>query len=105
MTPPAILTAEPVTAEPPFRLDRGVSIHLIRPLTQILNGRQSRIPILMYHGIRPGIGTGHPYFETATAPAVFEEHMRFLAERGYRTLTLADVIAFIATGGTNQKCV
>ncbi len=97
--------AEAATSSRSLRLDRTVSIHLIRPLLQILNGRRAPgIPILMYHGIRAGIGMGHPYFETATAPVVFEAHMQFLAEHGYKTLTLPEVGARLE-GGLQDKYV
>src|SRR6266850_1402628 len=97
--------AEAATSSRSLRLDRTVSIHLIRPLLQILNGRRAPgIPILMYHGFRAGIGMGHPYFETATAPVVFETHMQFLAEHGYKTLTLPAVGARLE-GGLQDKYV
>ncbi len=52
-----------------FRLDRTVSVRLVHPVIRMLDRKlRTRIPILMYHGIRDGVGTKHPYFETNTSP-------------------------------------
>jgi peptidoglycan/xylan/chitin deacetylase (PgdA/CDA1 family) len=89
-----------------FRLDRALSVGLVHPAVQLLNGhRHLRIPILMYHGIRTGVGTNHPYFETRTSPDLFARHMRFLSENGYATVNLGDAIEVITTGRSLQKCV
>ena len=89
-----------------FRLDRALSVGLAYPALQWLDGhRQPRIPILMYHGIRPGVGTTHPYFETSTSPSLFARHMQFLAENGYTTVDLGDAVEGITAGRNMQKCV
>src|SRR5262245_20613807 len=72
-----------------MRLDRSVSIHVVHPILVLLGGRrEGRVPILMYHGIGAGGGGRHPYFETATSPLVFEQHMQFLAESGFKSVTV-----------------
>ncbi len=74
---------------PSLRLDRAASVHLARPIARALNGKQqSRIPILMYHGIREGLDGRHPYYETTTEPKVFAQQMQFLYEHSYAALTL-----------------
>jgi peptidoglycan/xylan/chitin deacetylase (PgdA/CDA1 family) len=89
-----------------FRLDRALSLGLVHTASQLLDGhRQPRIPILMYHSIRTGVESSHPYFETNTSPQVFVRHMQFLCENGYTTVDLSDAIAAIATGRNMQKCV
>jgi peptidoglycan/xylan/chitin deacetylase (PgdA/CDA1 family) len=50
------------------------------------------IPILMYHGIRDGMGLRHPYYETNTSPEMFEDHMQFLFDNGYTGLSLGAAI-------------
>jgi peptidoglycan/xylan/chitin deacetylase (PgdA/CDA1 family) len=77
-----------------FRADRFATLCLFYPLRRIIRPRQGSIPILMYHSIsEPGEGGGHPYYETATAPRVFAEHIEFLFKNDYKTVSLADVVA------------
>ena len=48
----------------------------------------------MYHSISwENAGHRIPYFETNTFPPVFEEHIRFLADNGYKTVGLEDLLA------------
>jgi peptidoglycan/xylan/chitin deacetylase (PgdA/CDA1 family) len=79
-----------------FRLDRAVSVGLVHPVLRVL-GRKARasIPILMYHGIRDGVGKKHPYFETNTSPKVFENHMQFLRDQGFVVVHLGEAIEAI----------
>jgi peptidoglycan/xylan/chitin deacetylase (PgdA/CDA1 family) len=53
-------------------------------------GRRTATPILMYHGIREGVGNRHPYFETNTTPKRFREHMQFIRSRGYTVMGSPD---------------
>ncbi len=70
-----------------LHIDRTVSVYLCHPLARRLNGwRQPGIPILMYHSIREGTESRHPYYETNTSPRVFAQHMKFLHDNGYRAL-------------------
>jgi len=48
-----------------------------------------RIPILMYHSISQIIEDVHPYYQTSTAPDVFNRHLRYLKENNYNVLRLA----------------
>jgi peptidoglycan/xylan/chitin deacetylase (PgdA/CDA1 family) len=75
-----------------FRADRFTTLYLFQPLS-LLRGRQtSGIPILMYHSIsEPGHSGVHPYYETATAPGVFAEHLKFLHEHNFQTVGLSDI--------------
>ncbi|HEY6272596.1 MAG TPA: polysaccharide deacetylase family protein [Terriglobales bacterium] len=89
-----------------LRLDRALSIGLAKPFLHLTNAqRQPRIPILMYHGIRSGVDTKHPYFETNTSPQAFASQMEFLHRRGYSAVTLSDAVEAIAAGGDGQKRV
>src|ERR1700722_6365855 len=78
-----------------LRVDRLVSLRLVRPLRRIGAAPAAlRIPILMYHSIsEPAADSRHPYFGTVTSPAVFEQQMRFLPDSGFDTLSPADVFA------------
>jgi len=87
-----------------FRLDRALSVSLIHPVLRVLKGHRHRgIPILMYHSIRNGMGTKHPYFETNTSPELFARHMKFLRDNGYTPVDLNHVVDAIKTGGDRQK--
>jgi peptidoglycan/xylan/chitin deacetylase (PgdA/CDA1 family) len=54
--------------------------------------------VLMYHNIcddpEPGLS---PYYQTNTSPAVFRQHMQFLADHGYKTITVTDLVAALNT--------
>ena len=94
---------------PSLRADRLGTLYFVRPWRRLVAGRNDmRIPILMYHSISELSRTNaHPYFETRTSPEVFELQMKFLCERGYSTISPADVVALLSTGepNTNKKIV
>ena len=94
-----------MTAASTFRLDRAISVGLMRPVSHLLKGRTSRVPILMYHGIGPENGGRHPYFETNTTPERFAEQMRFLRDNGYTTVDLGQALETIMTGQNGRKRV
>lgn len=55
-----------------------------------------RIPILMYHSISVGEDAGvHPYFVTHTPGHVFESHLRFLRDHGYRAISTGEVVRML----------
>ena len=76
------------------RIDRLATLHIAQPLQRWMAPfRASHIPILMYHSVSElESGGRHPYFETTTPPRVFAEHMRFLKNAGYRTITLHEAV-------------
>jgi len=89
-----------------MRSDRVASIGLFYPLASLFaSRRQTRVPILMYHGICPGLGGGHPYFETNTTRELFAQHMRFLHENGYSVIDLGEAIQAVMVGHNNRKRV
>ncbi len=51
------------------------------------------LPILMYHSVNP---VALPADRLVITPGAFERQMRFLAERGYRVITVEEAAAFIA---------
>jgi len=55
----------------------------------------SGVPVLMYHEI---VTDGRAPGETVIALDRFEAQMRWLAERGYRTLSMSELVAVIADG-------
>ena len=55
--------------------------------------RGAGIPVLIYHEIATD---GRPPGETVIALDRFEEQMRWLADHGYRTLSMAELVAIVA---------
>ncbi len=53
-----------------------------------------RVPILMYHSIsddpEPGVS---PYYRVNASPAVFRQHMQFLADHDYHTISLDQLVS------------
>jgi peptidoglycan/xylan/chitin deacetylase (PgdA/CDA1 family) len=78
-----------------LRPDRLITVGLVHPavrVTRLL--RTHRVPILMYHGIRNGLGNKAAYFETNTSPETFAAHVRYLHDRGYTPITLSQALAY-----------
>lgn len=91
---------------PWLRFDRAVSVGLVHPMLQLFRrGRQTRLPILMYHGITKDSGTRHPYFETNTSPELFALHMKFLHENGYRSISLDEAVKAISQPQNRKRSV
>jgi peptidoglycan/xylan/chitin deacetylase (PgdA/CDA1 family) len=89
-----------------FRLDRAVSVSLVHPVMRALDRKhRTRIPILMYHGVREGLRTKHPYFETNTSPILFELHMQFLRENGFVAAHLDQAVEAIAANERGTQYV
>jgi len=88
-----------------LRLDRLGSLYL----AALLNRRKqwpARIPILMYHSIQASEGRqSAPYYETATSPLQFAEHMAYLSRNGYRTIGLGEVQERLRDGQPCERCV
>jgi peptidoglycan/xylan/chitin deacetylase (PgdA/CDA1 family) len=73
-----------------FRSDRFATLYFFHRIRR-LEAQEPRIPILMYHRVSDvDESERHPYYRTATAPKVFEKHMRFLYEHDYKPITLTD---------------
>ena len=89
-----------------LRIDRAVTLGLAQPTQRILGAYHvSRIPVLMYHGIRSVTGFSHPYFETNTSPDVFARHMNHLREGGYKPVDLNTAARMINSGTCSQNSV
>jgi peptidoglycan/xylan/chitin deacetylase (PgdA/CDA1 family) len=85
-----------------MRLDRFITLNLMRPLRRMTHheSRITSLPILMYHSISDEPEPGVPaYYQTNTSPAVFRRHMQFLADQGYRTINLDQLVSWLTKGG------
>src|SRR5580700_5796944 len=93
-------------AKPGFRLDRAVTLGLIRPTRQVFSRpAQNRIPILMYHSIQDGASDRRPYFDINTSPDRFAQQMKFLREQGYRADHLEEAWKLLATDHWDSRYV
>lgn len=86
------------------RVDRWATVSIFGRLQQRKNGHPAeRIPILMYHGVtESGNSHRHPYYETATSPAMFEQHVRFLRDEGYTSVSLSEALRRIKA--RDERC-
>ncbi|HEV2392313.1 MAG TPA: polysaccharide deacetylase family protein [Verrucomicrobiae bacterium] len=98
-----------------MRLDRSITLNLVQPLRRLLAAPKrsvgssnapslltpttlqhstSPVPILMYHSISDAPEPGVPaYYQTSTSLAVFRQHMEFLAQNGYKAVSLKTLVA------------
>jgi peptidoglycan/xylan/chitin deacetylase (PgdA/CDA1 family) len=87
-----------------LRLDRLATLYLVNPVQRVTSGSGTSIPILMYHSIteqdESGVGA---YYRTATAPAVFARHMKYLHDNQYKTVDLAEAAQRLQNGRTAEK--
>ena len=81
-----------------MRLDRTLSVHLGRQISQIAREDLQGTPILMYHGVNDQIGTTHPYYEMNTVAEVFTSHMAFLRDNGYSAVGLEEALRSLSSG-------
>ncbi len=91
----------------PINTDAWLTLRLFR-LSCLGRKRNSaglgRIPILMYHSVSDkSSGHSHPYFETNTTPGRFSEQIRFLADRGYRSLTMSEAADMLQAEETTAE--
>ena len=82
-----------------MRIDSLLTVYVLRPLARLRQPRGLRIPILMYHSISDEPKTGHPYYWVNTSPALFADHMRYLADHGYEVIPLSRAIEMIRSHG------
>jgi peptidoglycan/xylan/chitin deacetylase (PgdA/CDA1 family) len=91
-----------------MRLDRLITLSLVSPFHHATRRLRTLtlgpstfggvLPILMYHSIsddpEPGV---RPYYKVCTSPRRFAEHMQWLADWGYRGVTLRAGLAALAS--------
>ena len=78
-----------------LRLDRLLTLYFFGPLARLRKPRGMRIPILMYHSISDDPETGHPYYWINTSPALFAQHMQYLADLDYKVIPLSTAVEMI----------
>lgn len=74
-----------------MRLDRILTLGLVRPWRELVAAAGPRLPVLMYHSIsddpEPSFSS---YYKVCTSPQRFAEQMKWLADAGYRGVTLSE---------------
>lgn len=95
---------EPLEPQAEFRLDRLVTLYLMRPLRRLGPPSETSIPILMYHSIadedESAVGA---YYRTATQPRVFAAHMAALHDAGYSVIGLSEAVRRLANPSLNTR--
>lgn len=85
-TPTATPTATPAPTPTPGPTPDGIA-------------RQARVPILMYHYLSdPPPGADRYRRDLSVSPALFEQHLAYLAEQGYQSITLVDLLYHLVQG-------
>lgn len=75
------------------RLDRLLTLGLRRSFFRNNDSASLRLPILMYHRISAAAEAGvAPYYRLCTSPARFADHMRWLAEAGWRGVGVTEAL-------------
>ena len=93
-TPSAVPTASATDG-----LNRPPTATATRGVTPDGARRTARVPILMYHYISEPPADADIYRkDLSVSPARFESHLNLLKERGYRVVTLDDLLGFLANG-------
>lgn len=76
-----------------LRGDALATLYFVRPLRMLAQLHKVRVPILMYHSISDSDESStHPYYRTATSPAVFEQQMKFLHNNNYVSIDLGEAL-------------
>ncbi len=106
--------SQPLTWLQTVRLDRAITLKVVQPLRRPLRLFRSltprrfegkwALPILMYHGIgddpEPGVAA---YYRVNTSPVVFRQQMQFLADHGYRTINLDQLVTMLGGPATQPS--
>ncbi len=96
-----------------MRMDRTITLGLIRPLRRMLSAFQSAngknahqpseamrvLPILMYHSISAAAEADvTPYYQVCTSRERFAEQMSWLQSEGWQGVTLTDGLSLLNSG-------
>ncbi len=93
----SILTVEP-TAEPVYLADRRPRD--LRPRKEVLANLSAVVPILMYHrvGHVPAGSADAIRKDLSVSPEAFELQMAYLADNGFHSMTLQDLLDYLERG-------
>jgi peptidoglycan/xylan/chitin deacetylase (PgdA/CDA1 family) len=107
-TPAATLTASPTLTLPPPATSTPTLLPTATPTATATptsgptpdgTTRVARVPILMYHYVSEPPAGADPYrVDLSVSPERFENHLKYLQEAGYHTITLDDLLYFLTIG-------
>ncbi|TMC19922.1 MAG: hypothetical protein E6J34_14300, partial [Chloroflexi bacterium] len=63
---------------------------------RLMHEELKKIPILMYHSISDPKRAGRQFRPFTVSPALFAEHMKYLYEHGYTSLTVTQLITLLS---------
>jgi peptidoglycan/xylan/chitin deacetylase (PgdA/CDA1 family) len=82
------------------RLDRLITLRVVRPFCRRNRENGRILPILMYHSISESAEDSlAPYYRTTTHPAQFAAQMALLQEDGWRAVTLTEGLQAMRSPG------
>ena len=97
-TPTATLTPTPTVTPPPTATPTPTLTPTPMPTPDGAE-REARVPILMYHHISvPPPDADDVRRDLSVTPQDFEDQLRYLKKAGYHSITLSDLIYYLATG-------
>jgi peptidoglycan/xylan/chitin deacetylase (PgdA/CDA1 family) len=89
-----------------LRIDRLATLHVVDPILRHTSAGKGAISILMYHSIAVEDEAGvHPYYRTATAPAVFGAQMQSLYDAGFSVTGIGDAVGRFKQPETARRSV
>lgn len=81
------------------RIDRYATLYFFHPFLNRVRNYDHEVPILMYHSVSDEKdGSLSAYYQTATTPRIFEEHMRLLFEKGCSVISLDEAAGHFLNG-------
>ena len=89
------------------RIDRHLTLALFQPLSRAGWAKaEFSVPVLMYHSISDDAEADvPPYYRLATSPRRFAEQMDWLADSGFRGVSLEEALAILAEGESGHEAV
>jgi len=89
-----------------LRIDRLTTLYVVDPIRRRTSVGKSSISILMYHSIADEDEAGvHPYYRTATGPAVFASQMESLHQASFSVIGLGEAIRRCSEPHTGKSVV
>src|SRR5437773_2115491 len=80
-----------------MRVDRLVTLYLVRPALCYSVRPRHRISILMYHSVAEELDKNvNPYYRTVTSPSAFKQQMEVLFQLNAQVLTLSEALASVS---------
>lgn len=88
-----------------LRIDRSMTLGVVRPMRRMVNADCADcLPVLMYHSVSTDEEADvSPYYRVAITPVLFAEHMKWIADAGWRGVSLEEGMSTLASGKNPAK--